>query len=78
VPTISRSVKKADMLAYSLAITFFDHNFVRVHQTIRMTPAVMARIAKHRRAIEDMVELIPLNVAGIHGPYKKRRKLISD
>jgi IS1 family transposase len=70
--------KKADMLAYSLAITFFYHNFVRVHQTIKTTPAVKAGIAKHRWTVEDMIELLPLNVAGKRGPYKKRRKLISD
>ena len=29
-------------------------------------------------SIEDMVELTPLHVAGKRGPYKKRRKLISD
>ena len=30
--------KKAEMLAYSIAITFFYHNFVRVHQTLKTTP----------------------------------------
>ena len=28
--------KKADMLAHSIAITFMYHNFVRIHQTLRM------------------------------------------
>lgn len=32
--------KKAEMLAYSVAITFFYHNFVRIHQTLRSTPAM--------------------------------------
>ena len=52
--------KKAEMLAYSLAITFFYHNFVRVHQTIKTTPAVKAGIAKHKMTVEDMVELLPI------------------
>ena len=49
--------KKADMLAYSIAITFMYHNFVRVHQTLGTTPAIAAGIAKRRWKIEDMVEL---------------------
>jgi hypothetical protein len=52
--------KKAEMLAYSLAITFFYHNFVRIHQTIKTTPAVKAGIANYRMTIQDMVELLPI------------------
>ncbi len=70
--------KKADMLAYSVAITFSYHNFVRVHQTLKTTPAVKAGIAKRKWTIEEMVDLLPLNIAGKRGPYKNRRKLISD
>jgi IS1 family transposase len=51
--------KKADMLAYSVAITFFYHNFVRVHQTLKTTPAVAAGVAKRKWTIEEMVELLP-------------------
>ena len=49
--------KKADMLAYSIAITFCYHNFVRVHQTLKTTPAVAAGIVKRRWKISDLVEL---------------------
>lgn len=52
--------KKAEMLAYSIAITFMYHNFVRVHQTLKTTPAIAAGIAKDRMTIEDMVDLMPL------------------
>ncbi len=51
--------KKAEMLAYSVAITFMYHNFVRVHQTLKTTPAVKAGIAERVWTIEDMVDLIP-------------------
>ncbi|MBN2023920.1 MAG: IS1 family transposase [Pirellulales bacterium] len=51
--------KKAEMLAYSVAITFFFHNFVRIHQTLRMTPAMKAGVADHKWTIEEMVELLP-------------------
>lgn len=64
--------KKAEMLAYSVAISMLYHNFVRVHQTLKTTPAVAAGIAKHKWKVEDMVNLLPLDVAGKRGPYKKK------
>ncbi len=51
--------KKAEMLAYSVALTFFYHNFVRIHQTLRMTPAMKAGLTKHKWTIEEMVDLLP-------------------
>jgi IS1 family transposase len=70
--------KKAEMLAYSLAITFFYHNFVRIHQTLKSTPAMKAGVADRKWSIEDMIDLLPLNLPGKRGPYKKRRKAISN
>lgn len=52
--------KKAEMLADSVAITFMYHNFVRVHQTLKTTPAIKAGIAKQKWAIDDMVDLLPI------------------
>ena len=51
--------KKADMLAYSVAITFMYHNFVRIHQTLKSTPAMKAGVADRKWSIEDMVDLLP-------------------
>lgn len=39
--------------------TFFYRNFVRIHQTLRMTPALKAGIANHRWTIEETVDLLP-------------------
>ena len=52
--------KKAEMLAYSIAITFCYHNFVRVHQTLKTTPAVKAGLVKRKWKIEDMVDLLDI------------------
>lgn len=52
--------KKAEMLAYSIAITFMYHNFVRIHQTLKSTPAMKAGVADRKWSIEDMVDLLPL------------------
>ena len=51
--------KKAEMLHWSLALTFFYHNFVRIHQTLRCTPAIKAGVADHVWSIEEMVDLLP-------------------
>jgi IS1 family transposase len=51
--------KKADMLAYSIAIMFMYHNFVRIHQTLRSTPAMKAGVSDHKWSIEEMVDLLP-------------------
>jgi IS1 family transposase len=64
--------KKAEMLEYSLAITFFYHNFVRIHQTLKCTPAMKAGIADRKWSIEEMVDLLPLEIPAKRGPYKKR------
>lgn len=49
--------KKAEMLALSVAISFMYHNFVRIHQTLRCTPAQKAGIDKCKWSIQDVVEM---------------------
>jgi hypothetical protein len=63
-----------DYLAYSIALDFFHHNFVRIHQTLRMTPAMKAGIAQYPMSIEDLVSMLPLPVAKKRGKYKPRLK----
>lgn len=62
------------MLAFSIAITFMYHNFVRVHQTLKTTPAIKAGIANRKWTVEDMVDLLPVDHPKKRGPYKKRAK----
>jgi len=65
--------KKAVNLADSIALDFFHHNFCRIDQTLRMTPAMKAGIVAHLMTIEDLVEMLPLPVAKKRGPYRKRQ-----
>lgn len=51
--------KKAEMLAFSVAISFLYHNFVRKHMTLKTTPAIFAGIDNHQWTVEDMVDLLP-------------------
>jgi hypothetical protein len=36
------------------------HNFVRIHQTLRSTPAMKAGVTDHKWSIEEMVDLLPV------------------
>jgi IS1 family transposase len=51
--------KKAENLAYSIALDFMHHNFCRKHMTIKTTPARAAGIANRTWTIKDIVELLP-------------------
>jgi hypothetical protein len=51
--------KKAENLAHNLALHFMHYNFCRVHQTLRVTPAMEAGIADHVWEIEELVALLP-------------------
>ena len=50
--------KKVENHKHACAINFFHYNFCRVHQTLRVTPAMEARIADHIWSMEEMAELI--------------------
>jgi IS1 family transposase len=51
--------KKVENHAASVAIWFMYYNFVRVHQTLRVTPAMEAGISDHVWSIEEMCCLLP-------------------
>jgi hypothetical protein len=41
-----------------LAIFFLYYNFARVHQTLRITPAMQAGLSDHVWTLEEIVALI--------------------
>ena len=41
-----------------MALHFFYYNFIRKHQTIKTTPAVMAGVADHRWTMLEFVEML--------------------
>lgn len=49
--------KKMQNHGYAIALHFFYYNFVRVHQTLRVTPAMEAGLAKRPMTIEDLIDL---------------------
>lgn len=66
--------KKVENHAHALSIYFMHYNFGRIHETLRVTPAMEAGIAKSPMSFEHMVEIIDAAKAAAtpRGPYKKR------
>ena len=50
--------KKALNLFYAESLHFMYYNFCRIHQTLRMTPAMKAKVTDRLWDIEDLISLI--------------------
>ena len=50
--------RKVENHAAMVALFFMFYNFARVHQTLRVTPAMQAGISDHVWGIEEIVELL--------------------
>ena len=50
--------KKVDNHVHAVALFFTFYNFCRVHQTLRVTPAMEAGIANHLWTVEELVGLV--------------------
>jgi len=49
--------KKVENLRAAVALHFAHYNFVRVHQTLKTTPALAAGVASRRWSVAELVEL---------------------
>jgi hypothetical protein len=50
--------KKVENHAHSVAIHFMHYNFVRIHQSLRVTPAMAAGVTTKLWDLVDMVRVI--------------------
>lgn len=67
--------KKVENHAHAVALHMMYYNFVRIHKTLRVTPAMAAGVADRLWEIGDIVALIEAEEAKQprkRGPYKKR------
>ncbi len=64
--------KKFENHVHALALYFMFHNFVRVHKTLRMSPAMAAGVSQTLWTMEDIAERIEARTAkpAKRGPYK--------
>jgi IS1 family transposase len=56
----------------TVAVYFMYYNFGRIHQTLRVTPAMEAGVSDHVWSYDEIIGLLPKPVFGPRGPYKKR------
>ena len=49
--------KKIENLMHAVALHFMYYNFSRIHQTLRVMPAIEARLTGHVWSIEELISL---------------------
>ena len=67
--------KKVENHAYAIALHMMYYNFVRIHKSLRVTPAMAAGVADKLWEISDIVALIEKAESRVdrkRGPYKTR------
>jgi IS1 family transposase len=67
--------KKVENHAHAIALHYMYYNFVRIHKSLRCTPAMAAGVTNRLWDIDDIVGLLPEPEARKRGPYKKREQL---
>lgn len=50
--------KKVENLGHAVALHFMYYNFCRIHQSLRVTPAMRAKVTDHLWEIEDILKLL--------------------
>ena len=68
--------KKVENHAQAVALFTTYYNFVRIHKTLRVTPAMAAGVSDRLWDVSDIVALVEAREAppAKRGPYKKREK----
>jgi IS1 family transposase len=66
--------KKIENHEHAVAIYFLHYNFVRIHQTLRVSPAMAAGVTDKLWSLDDIAALVEANEQPPkkRGPYKKR------
>lgn len=66
--------KKVENHLHMLSLYFVHYNFVRMHKTLKMTPAMAAGVTDTLRDMTWLANMIDANLPkpGPRGPYKKR------
>ena len=64
--------KKLENHCHAIALHFVYYNFVKIHKTLRVPPAMEAGLIKRLMTIEDIVRLVPVPHNKPRGNYKKK------
>lgn len=57
--------KKIEMHAHAIALHFMYYNFCKIHQTLRVTPAMEVGLSSHVWSVEELVGLLDGSVAAV-------------
>ena len=71
--------KKVENLAHAVSLHYMHYNFVRIHKTLRVTPAMAAGVTDRLWSVQDIVEMaeVALPQPGKRGPYKPRQPKVA-
>ncbi len=64
--------KKVENHCHAIALHFAYYNFVKIHKSLRVTPAMQAGLVKRPMTLADIVNLVPEDKPKKRDSYKKR------
>lgn len=64
--------KKLENHMHAISLHYMFYNFGRIHQTLKVTPAMAAGVTDHVWSLEEIAALAPIEAPKKRGPYKKR------
>ncbi len=63
--------KKLENHCYASALYFVYYNFVKIHKSLRVPPAMQAGLIKRLMSIQDIAKLVEIEAPKTRGKYKK-------
>lgn len=70
--------KKLENHCHALALYFMFYNFVRIHKTLKMSPAMAAKVSDRLWSMEDIVALIDARAVAPKRPATYRKAGVSN
>jgi hypothetical protein len=64
--------KKLENHCYATALYFVYYNFIKIHKSLRVPPAMQAGLIKRLMSIEDIANLVEIEAPKKRGAYKKQ------
>jgi hypothetical protein len=64
--------KKLENHVYAIALHFVYYNFVKIHKSLRVPPAMQAGLIKRLMSIEDIANLVIYEKPKKRGSYKTK------
>jgi IS1 family transposase len=67
--------KKAENHALMVSLHFMHYNFCRIHKTLRISPAMAAKVSERLWSIEDIIDLVDARAELPKRPAEYRKRL---